>query len=230
MQNSDTMDPDGNSKGSKPMCLAHVASSVYKIIQEKKQTTFPDVADSFCKIAQDANLDSANDQRTMRRRVYDVLNVLCAAGIVTKEQKMIRYNDKMSQSLPSENSDLAAIKQRLREKENILVERATLLMFFKLLFQRNRQIEKPPNVIHLPAIFIGINGHQGRKIDQKPDGTRLEIFTQTSPQFFAQIDLFRSLSFPIEEQRKLLQEIPKLKSIEKLLIPNVDNEDDQTDN
>lgn len=212
-----------NSRSSKPMCLSRIASLVYSILEQKKKTTFSEVADSIVNLVTDHNTDVSNDQRTMRRRVYDVLNVLCAAHFISKEQKIITYNpDANISNSNNENmpSNLREAEERLEQKEKKLIQRVTLLIFFKLLFNRNKNMIRPPNTIQLPSLFVGFSDLGNGQIHRSLDGKRLEIIAQSTPQFFSHIDLYQTLRFPIEQQINCLRQIPQLQSVEKLVFPN----------
>ncbi|KAK8893231.1 hypothetical protein M9Y10_021648 [Tritrichomonas musculus] len=222
-----------NSRSSKPMCLSRVASLVYSILEQKKKTTFAEVADSIVNLVTDQNTDVANDQRTMRRRVYDVLNVLCAAHFISKEQKIITYNPEVNianANIDNGSSNLREAEERLEQKERTLMQRVTLLLFFKLLFNRNKQMIRPPNTVQLPAIFVGFSDLGNGQIHRSLDGKRLEIVAQSTPQFFSHNDLYRTLRFPIEQQINCLRQMPQIQSIENLLFPNQNDQFDQSSN
>ena len=73
--------------------LRHFSMKVCKKVEEKGTTTYNEVADEL--VEEEANgqpLDSSNyDQKNIRRRVYDALNVLMAMNIISKDKKEIRW-------------------------------------------------------------------------------------------------------------------------------------------
>lgn len=96
--------------------LRHFSMKVCKKVEEKGKTTYNEVADELVEevnsvwtlkkqrlsklnlfpfIWQEAKgqpLDSSNyDQKNIRRRVYDALNVLMAMNIISKDKKEIRW-------------------------------------------------------------------------------------------------------------------------------------------
>ena len=115
---------------------------------------------------------------------------------------------------------LREAEERLDQKEKKLVQRVTLLLFFKLLFERNKNIIRPPNTIQLPSLFVGFNDLGNGQIHRSLDGKRLEIIAHSTPQFFSHIDLYRTFRFPIEQQINCLRQIPQLQAVENLLFPN----------
>ena len=215
-----------NSRASKPMCLSRVAALVFSSLKEKQQTTFSDVADSIVNQTSNLNIESSNDQRTMRRRVYDVLNVLCAAGFVTKDQRIIKFHPDIFNSTPSSSSiELKSAQKRVEKKNEQLVEKVWQILFYKLLFERNKKLQNSNAInltktIHLPALFVGFddlgNGGENRSLD----GTKLEIFAKSKPHFFSPMDIFRLMNFSKQEELNCLRNTPGICQLENLIFPN----------
>nr|KAF6375562.1 transcription factor Dp-1 [Pipistrellus kuhlii] len=108
--------------------------------------------------------ESAYDQKNIRRRVYDALNVLMAMNIISKEKKEIKWIGLPTNSA-QECQNLEVERQRrlerIKQKQSQLQELILQQIAFKNLVQRNRQAEQqanrppPPNsVIHLPFIIV----------------------------------------------------------------------------
>ncbi|EHB02320.1 Transcription factor Dp-2 [Heterocephalus glaber] len=131
---------DKNGKG-----LRHFSMKVCEKVQRKGTTSYNEVADELVSEFTNSNnhlaADSAYDQKNIRRRVYDALNVLMAMNIISKEKKEIKWI-----GLPTNSA------QECQNLEQIA---------FKNLVQRNRQNEQqnqgPPalnSTIQLPFIII----------------------------------------------------------------------------
>ncbi|KAM4905352.1 transcription factor Dp-1 isoform 7-T15 [Sylvia borin] len=137
-----------NKKGEKNgKGLRHFSMKVCEKVQRKGTTSYNEVADEL--VAEFTTTDNhispnesqAYDQKNIRRRVYDALNVLMAMNIISKEKKEIKWI-----GLPTNSA------QECQNLEQIA---------FKNLVQRNRQAEqqanRPPpsnSVIHLPFIIV----------------------------------------------------------------------------
>uniref|UniRef100_A0A8C7N3T3 Transcription factor Dp-2 n=1 Tax=Oncorhynchus kisutch TaxID=8019 RepID=A0A8C7N3T3_ONCKI len=104
------------------------------------------------------------DQKNIRRRVYDALNVLMAMNIISKEKKEIRWIGLPTNSA-QECQNLEVEKQkrlkRIRQKRTQLEELILQQIAFKNLVQRNKVSETsslapPPSgsVIQLPFIIL----------------------------------------------------------------------------
>jgi hypothetical protein len=82
----------------KPLCLNNLAASVMKFIEAARVTTFQDVADRLI-LEVSRFLRENKGDKTTRRRVYDVLNVFLAPGLIERSGKSIRF------CLPSGGTD-----------------------------------------------------------------------------------------------------------------------------
>ncbi|XP_066514763.1 transcription factor Dp-1b [Hoplias malabaricus] len=155
---------DKNGKG-----LRHFSMKVCEKVQKKGVTSYNEVADEL--VAELSSADSISpaeahvfDQKNIRRRVYDALNVLMAMNIISKDKKEIKWIGFPTNSA-QECKDLEAERQkrleRIKQKQSQLQELILQQIAFKNLVTRNREAElknhrpPPPNtVIHLPFIIV----------------------------------------------------------------------------
>ncbi|CAH2223441.1 transcription factor Dp-1 isoform X1 [Pelobates cultripes] len=160
-----------NKKGEKNgKGLRHFSMKVCEKVQKKGTTSYNEVADEL--VAEFSSADNhispndaqAYDQKNIRRRVYDALNVLMAMNIISKEKKEIKWIGLPTNSA-QECHNLEVERQRrlerIKQKQSQLQELILQQIAFKNLVQRNRQAEqlanRPPpsnSVIHLPFIIV----------------------------------------------------------------------------
>ncbi|CAG5865747.1 unnamed protein product [Menidia menidia] len=150
--------------------LRHFSMKVCEKVQKKGVTTYNEVADEL--VAEFSSADNhmspndshVYDQKNIRRRVYDALNVLMAMNIISKEKKEIKWIGLPTNSA-QECQNLEVERQRrlerIKQKQSQLQELILQQIAFKNLVQRNRQTEQqanrppPPNsIIHLPFIIV----------------------------------------------------------------------------
>ena len=88
---------NGRRKFNKGLKLLSVI--VKDIVVEKVTTTYKEVADIILKdtikfenLQLNSKLEVAKEEQNIKRRVYDALNVLIAAGVLIKEGKFVRKN------------------------------------------------------------------------------------------------------------------------------------------
>jgi transcription factor Dp len=117
-------------------------------VKEKGKTTYNEVADEL--VAEETGgisaLDpGAYDQKNIRRRVYDALNVLMAMNIISKEKKEIRWHGLPTNTI-QEVDDLEKENEKLRERVEMKQQQLRELILqhvaFKSLVQRNRENEE----------------------------------------------------------------------------------------
>ncbi|CAM4556423.1 unnamed protein product [Leuciscus chuanchicus] len=155
---------DKNGKG-----LRHFSMKVCEKVQKKGTTSYNEVADELVSEFTHASslmpADSqAYDQKNIRRRVYDALNVLMAMNIISKEKKEIRWIGLPTNSAQEcRNLELEKQKrlERIRQKRAQLEELILQQIAFKNLVQRNQANEvssqstpPPGSVIQLPFIIL----------------------------------------------------------------------------
>ncbi|NXN98666.1 TFDP2 factor, partial [Rhinopomastus cyanomelas] len=156
---------DKNGKG-----LRHFSMKVCEKVQRKGTTSYNEVADELVSEFTNSNShlasDSAYDQKNIRRRVYDALNVLMAMNIISKEKKEIRWIGLPTNSA-QECQNLEVRREKQKRIERIKQKRAQLQdlllqqIAFKNLVQRNEQNEQqnqgPPalnSTIQLPFLIV----------------------------------------------------------------------------
>ncbi|XP_033895137.1 transcription factor Dp-2-like isoform X2 [Acipenser ruthenus] len=148
--------------------LRHFSMKVCEKVQKKGTTTYNEVADEL--VAEFTNsssllaADSVYDQKNIRRRVYDALNVLMAMNIISKEKKEIKWIGLPTNSAQEcQNLELEKQKrmERIKQKRSQLQELILQQIAFKNLVQRNQRSEEqnqspPPqnSVIQLPFILL----------------------------------------------------------------------------
>ncbi|KAH0785554.1 transcription factor Dp [Histomonas meleagridis] len=207
-------------RSAKPMSLTNMASQVFSILKENGQTTFDEVADKIFETIGEKTMDTTNDQRTLKRRVYDVLNVLCAAGFVNKDKKTITYQ-KFNTDLKLGTPEQSQIAERIAQKERELVVKTKLLIYYKLLIERNRKTQRPATAVQLSSIFVGFRDVGNGQIQRSLNGHELVIISRSPPLFFSPLDVFEGISFPHRLKVECLRRIPDLSCLESLVFNNL---------
>ena len=149
--------------------LRHFSMKVCEKVRAKGHTTYNEVADELVsEFAQDQqnaaiNGDQVYDQKNIRRRVYDALNVLMAMNIISKEKKEIKWI-----GLPTNSAEE---HQRLEQEKRMRIDRIAqktrelhdLILYqiaYKNLVNRNRKAEQkngppgPSSAIPLPFVIV----------------------------------------------------------------------------
>ena len=131
--------------------LRHFSMKVCEKVKEKGVTSYNEVADElvaeYCSLMSMANaanltgvnsIDSWYDQKNVRRRVYDALNVLMAMNIISKEKKEIKWIG-LPCNKKQECADLEMEKRRRLERiQSKCDQLKDLLLEVTLPFQNGR--------------------------------------------------------------------------------------------
>ena len=103
--------------------FADSAFQVCEKVQAKGSTSYNEVADELVAELTDPRCtsptDQQYDQKNIRRRVYDALNVLMAMNIISKEKKEIRWLGLPTNSVQEANNlevDKAKRMERIKAK------------------------------------------------------------------------------------------------------------------
>jgi hypothetical protein len=193
-----------------------------KLVQSKQTTTFQDTADAVVGDLKHSQ-HSQNDEKTTRRRVYDVLNVFLASGVITREGRSIRFRP-LGATTPL--SDVPECERPLAEsceqKQSKLISKIKLLLAYRGLIHRNSTGLRPATAIQLPAIIVGFNsniqGDSSASLDQKS----LQIQASANPSFYSPMDVLGNIGISVEAQREALRHIPALASMEPYVFGDVD--------
>uniref|UniRef100_A0A6A7FZZ6 Transcription factor Dp-1-like n=2 Tax=Hirondellea gigas TaxID=1518452 RepID=A0A6A7FZZ6_9CRUS len=149
--------------------LRHFSMKVCEKVKAKGRTSYNEVADELVAEFCDPNRcaapgDANDDQKNIRRRVYDALNVLMAMDIISKEKKEIHWLG-LPTNTAQECRKLALERntraERIRIKTQQLHELILQQIAFKRLVLRNQMVEQerggaplPNTTIHLPFVVI----------------------------------------------------------------------------
>lgn len=212
------------SRSAKPLSLVNVTTRVFAILQERGTTSFDEVAEEIlAKMGTDTELSTPNEQRTLRRRVYDVLNVLCAAGIVAKDNRTITFQTANAQ-IKGASQMVQTLQARVEAKRNSLLEKTKLLIYHKLLMNRNSKSDVPQHLAKLPLILLGFGDVDNGSSERELDGSSLVIVTRSPPLLFSPMNVLECIGFTPEEQLDCLKQLNlpqnECNALQSLLFPS----------
>ncbi|XP_055372476.1 transcription factor Dp isoform X2 [Condylostylus longicornis] len=155
--------------------LRHFSNKVCEKVRAKGTTTYNEVADELVneEVQNQVTYDAVNcDQKNIRRRVYDALNVLMAMNIISKDKKEIRWiglptnSVQQCRNLEKENQKR---RERIERKHQQLRELLLQKVQFQSLVERNKEAERqgfiPASNSSIQLPFIIVNTHKNTKIN-----------------------------------------------------------------
>ncbi|KAF2883211.1 hypothetical protein ILUMI_22964 [Ignelater luminosus] len=181
--------------------LRHFSMKVCEKVRKKGTTSYNEVADElvgeFTSSLNNSVTDQQYDQKNIRRRVYDALNVLMAMNIISKEKKEIRWLGLPTNSLQEciqlekeKQKRIQSIKEKTRKLHDLILNQIA----FKNLAMRNKNTEAeqgspaPNSYIELP--FIVVNTNKKTVIDCSISNDKMEYMFQFSDKFQIHDDVF----------------------------------------
>lgn len=107
-------------KGDSSKGLRHLTRQVCDKVKSKRTTTYREVANELVEEAVSGGGEEGKtgEQKTVRRRVYDALNVLMAMGIIVKDKKEIRWI-----GLPNAREELESLQKDKIERETRIAQK-----------------------------------------------------------------------------------------------------------
>eukprot|EP00966_Prymnesium_polylepis_P225218 5209329-Prymnesium_polylepis.1 len=123
-------------------CLRHFSLKVCRSVEARGRTTYSEVADDLVAEALGSSSDEGEkDEKNIRRRVYDALNVLVALDVVRKDSKLIFWNGFPEHlalgALQLEQDKRAEQAARVERKHRQLQEMLQQQVAFRRLIERN---------------------------------------------------------------------------------------------
>lgn len=154
--------------------LRHFSMMVCKKVEEKGTTSYNEVADELVNhVVEERRKEDPSskfDEKNIRRRVYDALNVLMAMDIITKDKKAITWKGLPTtahQDLDMLEREREFRKSEVERKREALRELLVQQVCFRNLVEHNQVREteagkEPEHKIPLP--FIVVNTHSSAVI------------------------------------------------------------------
>ncbi|CAK69277.1 unnamed protein product (macronuclear) [Paramecium tetraurelia] len=154
--------------GSKNKGLRNLSYKVKKIIESESQTTYRFVADKL--VSEDG--EQKKEEQNVKRRVYDALNVLIAAGVITKKKKFLFatpetfksgkyyiiligcHNKDKWQKIKEDQQMRTKKRQVLSHKKQFLINLVKKMLCIRHLITKNNNNKSLPNSQNAAETFL----------------------------------------------------------------------------
>ncbi|PON41479.1 DP transcription factor [Parasponia andersonii] len=162
--------------------LRQFSMKVCEKVESKGRTTYNEVADEL--VAEFADPGSGvttpdqqqYDEKNIRRRVYDALNVLMAMDIISKDKKEIQWKGLPRTSLndiEELKTERIGLRNRIEKKTAYLQELEEQYVGLQNLIQRNEQLyssgNAPSGGVALPFILVQTRPHATVEVEISED-------------------------------------------------------------
>ncbi|CAL9163650.1 unnamed protein product [Musa hybrid cultivar] len=162
--------------------LRQFSMKVCEKVESKGRTTYNEVADELVTEFTDPNNNPGSqdqqqyDEKNIRRRVYDALNVLMAMDIISKDKKEIQWKGLPRTSLndiEELKAERTGLKNRIEKKTAYLQELQDQFIGLQNLVQRNEQLygsgHIPSGGVALPFILVQTRPHATVEVEISED-------------------------------------------------------------
>ena len=130
-----------------------ISTIVYDILSKEKsilqENLFEQVTDCF------SNIVNSDSLENIKKRIYDVIQILEATGIILKNGKTLTFQNPDFSKRQSFRMITEKERQVLKKEEE-LMQRLNILTKFKAIITKNTLINRPNESITLPFILIAI--------------------------------------------------------------------------
>lgn len=212
-----------NSSGRKSKGLRCISVKVRDIVNQKKSTTYKEVADLLLKelehelcLAEDK--EQFKEEKNVRRRVYDALNVLVAAGVVTKSGKYVHWKSSSVPLKPVNRVSKKGIAKSNADKRNLLKQLINKAAHLEALFARNKANPISSGILRLPFITLVLSNPDLSSVRPKQlciktnaVNTEAELRMENSFKMIGDLDVIVRMALPVN-----LANLPGIGAMSKL--------------
>ncbi|KAL0316756.1 UNVERIFIED_CONTAM: Transcription factor-like protein DPB [Sesamum radiatum] len=162
--------------------LRQFSMKVCEKVESKGRTTYNEVADELVAEFADPNNSVASpdqqqyDEKNIRRRVYDALNVLMAMDIISKDKKEIQWKGLPRTSvndIEELKTERLGLQSRIEKKAAYLEELEEQYVGLQNLIKRNEQLygsgNAPSGGVALPFILVQTRPHATVEVEISED-------------------------------------------------------------
>jgi len=222
--------------------LRHFSLKVCEKVEQQRITTYNKVADELVRELksplQENDPQRSYDEKNIRRRVYDALNVLMAMGIISKEKKCITWiglPDGLSKDVANLNKEKLARIERIKQKQAQLSELLVQQVCLKNLITRNASAASPflrtPR-LKLPFIVLGTPRETVIQCEMTEDRKEM-LFTFSGPFSIEEDkDVMKAMGLsriaPWDLPRLIPREVCQFYPIEDIIVPSNPNPNTNT--
>lgn len=188
--------------------LRHFSKRVCDKVKTKMVTTYKEVADELVSECV-GNSDSPTflyDQKNIRRRVYDALNVLMALDIIVKNKKDITWKGLPTGSLQNsiylvqeKENRLNSVKRKLLALQEIIMQEVAMKQLVKRNQDNENEFGPPPHntFVNLPFIAISADEDTTVEVEISEDQKQYDLNFNDKFSVVDDTELLKSMGFTL---------------------------------
>ena len=189
--------------------LKKIASIVAEKLRKRVSCSIPDAVNAVLE-----SFDNKKSDVTLKRRVYDVINVLEATGVIRKTQNIITWTGNVH--IPNGNDytssrtqlDSEHINRRIGDKIEKLRYKLNILKHYNAIIRRNKLLPRPARSLSIQTFACIAKSYQEFKT---PNGLTVILPINPKPQLITPLQILESIGFRFDIDQLLLEDYPQLK-------------------
>lgn len=185
-------DPMKSTKG-----LKYLTTLVKQLVCRHQPTSFKDVAVKLIdELIESEGSDRVKEEKNVRRRVYDAINVLIAAGVLERDGRTVRWKEEFNAiELDEKRAMLEKRRAEIDSKRLEFKEVLNKYLAIQNLIFRNKSNPKTPSAIQFPFIVVSTPDTPKNSMSIKVNScsTILELKFAEQVTLFGDMDVLISL-------------------------------------
>jgi len=183
-----------------PRCfrgLKHLTTLVKHIVCKRQPTSFKEVAVNLIdELIVTEGAERIKEEKNVRRRVYDAMNVLIAAGVLERDGKSVTWKDEWDAvEIEEIRVELEKKRRKVDEKREKFKEVLNKYLAIQHLMNRNAQGKLTP-AVHFPFIAVSTEDSSKNSMSIKVNKTcsNLQLKVKKPISMFGDMDVLLALN------------------------------------
>lgn len=185
--------------------LKVISEYVLDVLKSNHAITVDDIYTQVHKTLSQTPAHQVVSLDAIKRRIYDVINIFHAAGIVDKQDKLIIFHMPQNSSPRTEEQQ----QTKIQFKEQLLLDQLFILNLFKSLVVRNSQMDEPEHINSLPAVIIGTQNLHETETTVSKDKTEVDFQTPELLTAMPCDEILKDLNIDIDVFKGFLKSSPE---------------------
>ncbi|CAG9314043.1 unnamed protein product [Blepharisma stoltei] len=177
--------------------LKYLTTLVKQLVCKQQPTSFKEVALKLIdELITSEGADRIKEEKNVRRRVYDAINVLIAAGVLERNGSTVNWKEEWSAlEIDEKRNELEKRRKEVEAKRNEFKEILNKYLAIQNLIYRNTNNPKTPPAIQFPFIVVSTaDSHKNSmSIRVNKTATSLTLKFQEHATLFGDMDVLLSL-------------------------------------
>mmetsp|Transcript_20267 Transcript_20267/g.37847 ORF Transcript_20267/g.37847 Transcript_20267/m.37847 type:complete len:404 (+) Transcript_20267:9932-11143(+) len=177
--------------------LKHLTSLVKQLVSDHQPTSYKEVAVRLMQdLVQSKGSERIREEKNVRRRVYDAINVLIAAGVLDKDGKNVIWKEKWDAvEVEDRRGEVEASREVVKAKRAELSEILNKYVAIQHLVHRNKKALTTSQRVHFPFLMVGTSDSpdNSMSIRANPNGSSIHLKMARHFSMFGDMDVLLKL-------------------------------------